>query len=233
MPTFNVYQDFSMPVLTAVGVQITADAVEITSTFPGDTVVTSRITWDEARSRSDACGFDRWTFQLDQVAFAHGPWQNLHTRTVEFLTPIPEFLQAEQKNFPYHIVVRPEDTSFLDSHFFINFPNEATLTCNHPVQVTARIPTTRARKSYWPQLDMAEISRDADGINVAITMAPNVSNQEIFLKTDVGYVPRKVVVEGGAATFRFAPVGMVAGETAHVKAGFLYFSNASSLNITV
>jgi hypothetical protein len=81
-------------------------------------------------------------------------------------------------------------------------------------------------------MELVETSRTSDKVTCEVRMDATVSNQPIYLETDLGYVTKEVTVQNGTAQFSFIPVEMNEGDTATVKAGFKYFSYVASVPIT-
>lgn len=232
MAHVQLYREFTLPFDLSIFVEIQPQAVTFTTqaTFEDSHVVenTTTLIWEDLRSRYDRCGFDRWVVDL-ALDGRHMPLRNLHVDT--YLTKMPPTEHAIQSKafFLFHAVVRPEDTSFTDSMFFINAPDGSDVMCNIPMVEQPRVITS-GRKFYWPQMSMAEISRSESSILIGIDMAENVNGLEVHLKTNVGYVPRKVTVNNGHAQFVLVPFGVPVGDVVTVKAGFEYFSNVCNLS---
>lgn len=234
MTSIIVYREFTLPYTLSAEVTILAESVTLSTTtkhlFQSERTSTTTFLWSDLQARTDRCGFDRWIFPLDSYGNQY-LIRNIHIENYGSGLSITEQAGLTGSTNLFHIVTRPTDTSFLDSHYFINIPNEGTYTCNLPVQELPRTITT-GKKFYWPAMELVEISRTADKVIGEVRMDASVSNQPIYLETDLGYVTKEVTVQNGTAQFSFVPVEMNAGDTATVKAGFKYFSNVASISLT-
>ena len=234
MTSIIVYREFTLPYTFSAEVNISAESVTISTTtkhlLQSERTSTTTILWSELQSHTDRCGFDRWILPLDSYGNQY-KIRNLHVETYASQLPPTEQAGLTGSTNLFHIITRPTDTSFLDSCFYINVPDEGTYTCNLPVQELTRTIST-GRKYYWPDMELVEISRTTDKVTCEVRMDAAVSNQPIYLETDQGYVTKEVTVQNGTAQFSFVPVEMNDGDTATVKAGFKYFSNVASIPIT-
>ena len=234
MPSIFVYREFSLRFTLSADVNISAESVIITTTtkhpLQTERTSTATILWNELLSRQDKCGFDRWVLPLDSYGNQY-QIRNLHIETYASQLPATDQAGLTGSTNLFHILTRPTDTSFLDSHFFINIPDDGVYTCNLPTQELPRTITT-GRKFYWPAMELVETSRTPDRVTCEVRMDASVSNQPVYLQTDQGYVTREVIVQNGKAQFTFIPVEMNVGDTATVKAGFKYFADVASISIT-
>jgi hypothetical protein len=234
MTSIRVYREFTLPFTLFAEVNISAESVTISTTtkhlFQSERTSTSTILWSDLQAREDKCGFDRWILPLDSYGNQY-QIRNLHVETyASQLQPTEQAGLTGSINL-FHIITRPTDTSFLDSHFYINISDEGSYTCNLPVEELTRTLTT-GRKFYWPSMELLETSRTSDKVTCEVRMDAAVSNQPIYLETDLGYVTKEVTVQNGTAQFSFIPVEMNDGDVATVKAGFKYFSDVASISIT-
>ena len=234
MTSIIVYREFTLPFTLSAEVNISADSVTISTTtkhlFQSERTSTTTILWSDLQSREDKCGFDRWILPLDSYGNQY-QIRNLHVETyASQLQPTEQAGLTGSINL-FHIITRPTDASFLDSHFYINIPDEGSYTCNLPVQELTRTLTT-GRKFYWPAMELVETSRTSDKVTCEVRMDASVSDQAVYLETDLGYVTKEVTVQNGTAQFSFIPVEMNDGDVATVKAGFKYFSDVASISIT-
>jgi hypothetical protein len=63
---------------------------------------------------------------------------------------------------------------------------------------------------------------------------PLARDAEIFLEAVNGYLPKtRVKTANGQASVPFMALGLVAGDSARIKAGFKYFSGASDAHIQI
>jgi hypothetical protein len=63
---------------------------------------------------------------------------------------------------------------------------------------------------------------------------PIEHDAEIFLEAVNGYLPKtRIKTVNGQASVPFMALGLVAGDSARVKAGFKYFSGASDVSIQI
>lgn len=234
MTSIIVYREFTLPYTFSANVTITADSVTITTTtkhvLQSERTSITNIFWSDLQARGDRCGFDRWILPLDAYGNQY-QIRNLHVETYASQLPPTEQAGLTGSMNLFHIITRPTDTSFLDSCFYLNIPDGGTYACNLPVKELPRTIST-GRKYYWPAMELVEISRTADKVIGEVRMDASVSNQPIYLETDLGYVTKEVTVQNGTAQFSFIPVEMNDGDTATVKAGFKYFSNVASVLIT-
>lgn len=234
MPSIFVYREFSLRFTLSADVNISAESVIITTTtkhpLQTERTSTATILWNELLSRQDKCGFDRWIVPMDSYGNQY-QIRNLHVETYASQLPPTEQAGLTGSTNLFHIIVRPTDISFLDSHFYINLPDDGVYTCNLPTQELPRTLTT-GRKFYWPAMELVETSRTPDRVTCEVRMDASVSNQPVYLQTDRGYVTREVTVQNGKAQFTFIPVEMNVGDTATVKAGFKYFADVASISIT-
>lgn len=234
MTSITVYREFALPYTLSADVNISADSVTISTTtkhfLQTERISTTTILWSELQSREDKCGFDRWILPMDSYGNQYKV-RNLHVETYASQLPPTEQAGLTGSTNLFHIIVRPTDTSFLDSHFYINIPDDGVYTCNLPTQELPRTITT-GRKFYWPAMELVETSRTPDRVTCEVRMDASVSNQPVYLQTDQGYVTREVIVQNGKAQFTFIPVEMNVGDTATVKAGFKYFADVASISIT-
>lgn len=234
MTSIIVYREFTLPYTFSAEVNIFAESVVISTTtknlFQPERSSTTTVLWSELQTREDKCGFDRWILPLDSQGNQY-KIRNLHVETYASQLPPTEQAGLTGSTNLFHIITRPTDTSFLDSCFYINVPDDGTYTCNLPVEELTRTIST-GRKYYWPALELVEISRTTDKVTCEVRMDATVSNQTIYLETDLGYVTKEVTVQNGAAQFSFIPVEMNDGDTATVKARFKYFSDVASILIT-
>lgn len=225
---FNVFPGFVSDV--EIGADIASFKTSILCFLTGKTVSQETVlTFRDLRARSDACGFDRWVFRIDEDG-RHYPVRNLHADTYLTKQPPTEHVLQNRLNYLFHSIVRPEDKSFLDCIFFINIPDHGTLSSNLPYQEGPRVITT-GQKSYWPQLSLNVLSKSGSDTLIGLQMPSSVTRQDIFLKTNAGIVPRKTVLTDGQGQFIFSPLGVADGETVTIKAGFEYFSNVTSLKL--
>lgn len=234
MTSIIVYREFTLPYTLSAEITILAESVTISTTtkhlFQSERTMATTILWSELQAREDKCGFDRWILPLDSYGNQY-QIRNLHVETYASKLPPTEQAALTGSINLFHIITRPTDVSFLDSHFFINIPDEGSYTCNLPVQELTRTLTT-GQKFYWPVMELVETSRTSDKVACEVRMDATVSNQPIYLETDLGYVTKEVTVQNGTAQFSFIPVEMNEGDTATVKAGFKYFSNVASISLT-
>jgi len=233
MTSIIVYREFTLPYTFSAEVSILAESVTITTTtkhvLQSERTLTTTILWSELQARDDKCGFDRWIVPLDSYGNQY-QIRNLHVETYASQLPPTEQAGLTGSSNLFHIITRPTDTSFLDSCYYLNIPDGGTYTCNLPVEELPRTIST-GRKYYWPAMELVEISRTSDKVTCEVRMDASVSDQVIYLETDLGYVTKEVTVQNGTAQFSFVPVEMNDGDTATVKAGFKYFSNVASVPI--
>lgn len=234
MASIIVYREFSLPYTLSADVNISADSVTITTSakllFQPERESTTTILWSDLQAREDKCGFDRWILPMDSYGNQY-KIRNIHIENYGSGLSVTEQAGLTGSINLFHIITRPTDTSFLDSHFFVNIPDAGAYTCNLPVEELPRTITT-GRKFYWPEMDLVETSRASDKVLCEVRMDASVSNQPVYLKSDQGYVTQEVTVQNGKAQFTFIPVEMNVGDTATVKAGFKYFADVASISIT-
>lgn len=234
MTSIIVYREFTLPYTLEADITISADYVEITTKtkhpLSEEVVQTTTLSWESLSTSEDKCGFDRWIVPLDRYG-THYKVRNLHIESYASKLPPTEQAGLTGSSNLFHVIVRPTDTSFLDCHFYINIPDGGSYTCNLPVEELTRTIST-GRKFYWPAIELVELSRTTDKVDCEVRMDASVSDQAIYLETDLGYVTKEVTVQNGTAQFSFVPVEMSDGDTATVKAGFKYFSNVASIPVT-
>ena len=235
MTFIQVYREFNAFTDFASDVEIRTDTVSFKTSIldSANCKIVSQetvMTFNDLRSRNDACGFDRWVFRIDKEG-RHYPVRNLHADTYLTKQPPTDHVLQNRINYLFHAIVRPEDRSFLDSVFFLNIPDRGKISCNLAYQEGSRVITT-GQKSYWPRLELSELSKSGSDTLIGIQMPASVARQDIFLKSNAGIIPRKITLIDGQAKCVFSPVGVAEGETVTIKAGFEYFSNVTSINLT-
>ncbi len=235
MTFIQIYREFSIFPDFSTDVHIDADTISFKTNIPNHandktTSCESTFSFKDLRARNDACGFDRWVFRIDENA-NHYPVRNLHADTYLTKQSPTEHVLQNRINYLFHTIMRPEDMSFLDCVYYFNIPDHGQLTCNLPTQEGPRVIAI-GPKFYWPQLKFNEISRTASEILISVETAPSVTRQDIYLKSNAGFVPHKTTILNGQGKFAFTSLGMADGDIATIKAGFEYFSNVSSLTLT-
>ena len=235
MSFIQVYREFDAFSGFIADIQIEAGIASFKTAIPdpltGKTVSQETILkFDDLRQRNDACGFDRWVFRIDEKGY-HYPVRNLHADTYLTKQPPTDHVLQNRLNYLFHTIVRPEDISFLDCVFFLNIPEQGKLSCNQPYKQGPRVITT-GQKSYWPRLELSELSKSGSDTLIGIQMPASVARQDIFLKSNAGMIPRKVTLIDGQGKCVFSPVGVADGEPVIIKAGFEYFSNVTSISLT-
>jgi hypothetical protein len=179
------------------------------------------------RERLEADGFDRWAFEI-----RHGQLLtpvSLHARTAPERLHAATYVAQAGINLFAHVIVRPEDRDFEDCVILINGPPELEFSCNKPFVSPGR-RITLGRKFYWPEMTLSGAGRTSRSCTIQVRMHER-ANCDLYPKSDVGHVPRKIRVTNGRGTFVFSPLGMRKGQSAEIKVGFANFSNVASHTI--
>lgn len=190
---------------------------------------TTSLSFSDLKSRVDSGGLDRWIVEINKKG-EHEQIKNLYAETA--ITKIEGIEYAIQKNVPsiFHVIVKPEDTSFEDASIFIYLNVASTITCNKEIQIVEKVRTPRNQKSYLPVYELTKASDNENESLIRINTPTNV-NQTFYVKSDIGVVPSQFKVSNGIGEFLFSKIGMKDGDVATIKVGLKYFSNLISIEV--
>ncbi len=200
--------------------------------------IASQITWDQLINHAEAGDYDRWilSYLPEQGSSISSipPLYNAHAMTAttkqEFKDAIP-FLPPGTKWL--HIFIRPGDSNFREAFYIVNLHPEAVAVFDPSVTVDIRERQfTSGRKAYHFDMNVSGPSTVGDSGGLFTITVDRPASCYAYLKTDYGFVPRKVKLENGQGTFSFQPFGMSPGEEAQIKVGFRHWSNYSSIKVT-
>jgi hypothetical protein len=190
---------------------------------------TTIFNFNELKSRLNSGGLDRWILEINENA-EHLPIKNLYAETA--ITKIEGIEYSAQVGKPsiFHIIIRPEDTSFNDAFICIYVSDESEVICNQEFSEIDRVRTPVGKKTYLPKYDIIKISDDANETLIRLN-APSTVNETFYVKSNLGFVPSKFEVTKGVGEFSFSKIGMKEEDVATIKIGLKYFSNLISLDI--
>jgi len=230
---FLVYKD-ALDAPSDVSITFSEDAKILTAVANH---IASQITWDQLINHSEAGDYDRWVLSYlpENAASVNSipPLYNAHAMTAttkqEFKDAIP-FLPAGTKWL--HIFIRPGDSSFSEAFYIVNLHPEAVAVFDPSMTVDIRNRQfTSGRKAYHFDMDVSGPLTVSDSGGVFTVTVDGPASCHVYLKTDNGFVPRKVKLENGQGTFTFQPLGMSVGDEAEIKVGFRHWSNYSSIKV--
>jgi hypothetical protein len=191
---------------------------------------TTNFNFNDLKSRLDSGGLDRWILEINENA-DHLPIKNLYAETAISKIEGIEYATQVDKPSIFHIIIRPEDTSFNDAFICIYVSDKSEVTCNQEFSEIERVRTPVGKKTYLPKYDVEKISDNENETVVRLNTPSNV-NETFYVKSNLGFVPSKFKVTNGVGEFSFSKIGMKENDVATVKIGLKYFSNLISLDIS-
>jgi hypothetical protein len=222
----NVYKDNPVEGIKKAELALSEDVFHFVTIDNGGVRQEVKITWDELKQQPDSSDFDRWVWNHRGVW--EGPY-NLHARTVQTKETAQEYVMRNGLNLVLHIIIRPGDMSFRDAVIFINLPPKSKFDSNVPYAKPKRTFTS-GKKAYHPNLELKIQETFKEGDSVIVATLDKPANTTLYVEADGGYVPRKVEMKKGVATFSFTPMGRAASKRT-IKAGFKHWTNLATLTI--
>jgi len=118
---------------------------------------------------------------------------------------------------------------------------------DHPPRITALVAMTaqfggvaEAAAGTLPQIVLLPPPSVAAGTSVDIPLQvrsggqPLVAPCDLYLEASAGYLPRRrQVVNGGVGLLRFSALGLDAGDSVHLKAGWKFWPGAAEADIAI
>ena len=230
--------------------QVTDEQITITTKTPDPWHIedTTVITWDQLSNNSSFSGADCWLLNMqgvdvhdpanEKVAGKHEPIFNILPLTSDNKNNVTGYVKSIPANkfyTFYRLYVRPGATKFTDCFHHLDVSTATEITSN--LDYTRAINPNPAAVLSPPAYDVMFrlgarwTSQTADGGLIEVGLMNN-ANIDIYAKSDVGHIPRKVSMSAGRATIRFSSIGMESGEQAEIKLGFKWFSNSATLVYT-
>ncbi|CAL80525.1 hypothetical protein BRADO6935 [Bradyrhizobium sp. ORS 278] len=184
-----------------------------------------------------------WIFPIDLVGWPQAPF-NRCAVTKDTKARTPRHLATIGRNCPLQIHVPFASCDFLTSSFsFALHPDFGLVGNLDPgAEVTQQDNMSDARQAFSSislTTDSLDLKPDAYATVTAQLVdssgSPiNDADAELHLETTGGYLPKqRVTTQQGRAQFRVGALGLVAGDSFRLKAGFRHFTGVNELEFRV
>ncbi|MEG9883712.1 MAG: hypothetical protein V6Z86_03665 [Hyphomicrobiales bacterium] len=203
---------------------------------------------DALQDRAEWSDHGNWLFPLStpySAGTAGLPLAPFNRFPVSFASkmPAPRHLAVAGVNLPLQVYVPFKTCDFTQCSFRLTLHPEYGLVGNldpGPEHTAAEIPAIGRKALPSLRLDAPSVLEPDANATVDVRVVNNrgrlVSDvaPEVYLEATGGYLPhQRVRADAGTASFRFMALGLEAGDTVRLKAGFRHFSGVAEAEIRV